>query len=330
MAYSPTEINEAYWRKLTEAASESLQKKMRKLDKITDFHREDSFLGNKAPNHMMYKLETLYSKDGHRGYEFLVEYDIWEPTVGIYYGCKGLILNDEIDKELITFDEEWKLIKNEVLYVLNNIFPEKDFTHRFKPTNNANDNTYWPFWISLYEDEDIIEVAARATMVIKKIYKKYLDGGTFKEHKIEEKKLPTVTAFTKNAYNDFLQKTLKTNANYKAFQQFREYLLKKNYLNRDDTYEICWTVNMPNIEFAFLWAAFCEHIGLIKGEDAVVPWQHLTKIFMNREGESFKDNLKKQFSNPTIQKDKDIMSTVKKKRWEEARGIINKIFATQK
>ena len=47
------------------------------------------FNGNKAPHHMMYKLGTLYSKDGCRGYEFLIEYDVYEPVVGIYYGCKG-------------------------------------------------------------------------------------------------------------------------------------------------------------------------------------------------------------------------------------------------
>ena len=68
MAYSPTEVNEKYWRKLTEAASQSLQEKMNLLDDVDGFTRDDSFLGNKAPNHMMYKLESLYSKDGHRGY----------------------------------------------------------------------------------------------------------------------------------------------------------------------------------------------------------------------------------------------------------------------
>ena len=125
MAYSPTEVNEKYWRKLTEAASKSLQKKMHLLDDVDGFTRDDSFLGNKASNHMMYKLESLFSKDGHREYEFLVEYDIWEPTVGIYYGCKGLIHEGEVDKEIAKFDDEWNEIVNEVLYVLNNTFPEK-------------------------------------------------------------------------------------------------------------------------------------------------------------------------------------------------------------
>ena len=325
MAYAPTEVNKAYWQKLTEAASKGLQEKMQLLDEITDFHRNDSFLGNRSSNHMMYKLEPLYSKDGHRAYEFLVEYDKWEPTVGIYYGCKGLILKGDLNEEIATFDKEWSQIMNEVLYVLNNIFPEKDYTHRFKQTNNANDNTYWPFWISLYEDEDIIEVAARATMVIRKIYKRYLEDEAFKHHDIIPKKLKTITAFTKDAYNDFV-KSLKNDANYKNFLQFREFLLQNKHIEKNDTYEVCWTVNMSNIEFAFLWAAFCEYIGLIGNKDAVVPWQHITKIFMNKDGEVFKDNLKKQYSNPTIAKDKDVISHIKSQRRKEARNIINEIF----
>jgi len=325
MAYSPTEVNEKYWRKLTEASSKSLQEKMLLLDDDPDFRRDDSFLGNKARNHMMYKLESLFSKDGHREYEFLVEYDIWEPTVGIYYGCKGLIHDGEVDKEIVKFDEEWNEIINEVLYVLNNTFPEKDFKHRFKPTNNANDNTYWPFWISLYEDEDIKEVAARATIIIRNIYKKYLNGVRFNRHVIEEKKLKTVTAFTKVAYKDFV-KSLKTDTNFKSFQRFRNYLVQNKYLEKNDTYEVCWTVKMSGVEFAFLWAAFCEHIGLIKGEDSVVPWQHITKIVVNREGEAFKDNLKKQYSNPTITKDKEIITNVKRERRKQAYNRIQNIF----
>ena len=50
MAYSPTEVNEKYWRKLTEAASKNLQEKMHILDDADGFTRDDSFLGNKASN----------------------------------------------------------------------------------------------------------------------------------------------------------------------------------------------------------------------------------------------------------------------------------------
>ena len=325
MAYSPTEVNERYWRELTEVVSKGLQKEMLRLDNSPDFRRDDSFLGNKAPNHMMYKFESLFSKDGHREYEFLIEYDKWEPTVGIYYGCKGLIHEGDIDKEITKFNEEWDEIVNEVLYVLNNTFPEKDFSKRFKLTNNANDNTYWPFWISLYEDEDIIEVAARATIIIQKIYKKYLNGVRFNRHTIERRKLKPVTAFTKVAYENFVE-SLKTDTNVKSFQHFRNYLVQNKYLEKNDTYEVCWTVKMSGIEFAFLWAAFCEYIGLINGEDSVVPWQHITRIVVNKEGEAFKDNLKKQYSNPTITKDEEIIANVKRERRKQAYNRIQKIF----
>ena len=132
------ERNREHWKRLNDEASEFYKKKMRLLDEVEDFKADASFHGNKAPHHMMYKLGTLYSKDGCRGYEFLIEYDVYEPVVGIYYGCKGLILdgNDEDGEKM--FNEEWKDIRYYVTAVLENTFPGKSFTHRFKPTNNAN------------------------------------------------------------------------------------------------------------------------------------------------------------------------------------------------
>ena len=103
------ERNRKHWEELNGIASEFYKKKMRLLDEVEDFKADASFHGNKAPHHMMYKLETLYSKDGCRGYEFLIEYDVYEPVVGIYYGCKGLIL-DENDK--IINEEKRLLIKS--------------------------------------------------------------------------------------------------------------------------------------------------------------------------------------------------------------------------
>ena len=150
------ERNRKHWEELNGIASEFYKKKMRLLDEVEDFKADASFHGNKAPHHMMYKLETLYSKD-------------YEPVVGIYYGCKGLIL-DENDKDgMAMFNEEWEDIRYYVTAVLENTFPGKFFTHRFKPTNNANNHTYWPFWITLHEDEDIVEVGARAVRLIRSI-----------------------------------------------------------------------------------------------------------------------------------------------------------------
>lgn len=147
--YTSSEVNEAYWRKYTEEASLFYKTKMLELGTMDEL--KGSFHGIDAPNHLMYKIDTLYSQDGHRAYEFLIEYDIFEPTVGIYYGCKGLTLEGySHDKEIEVFNNEWNKIKGQVCTILNNTFPGKNFSKRIKCTDNANDNTYWPFWITLY------------------------------------------------------------------------------------------------------------------------------------------------------------------------------------
>lgn len=104
--------NNSYWQNLNKEASKFYQCKMMELDKVHDFVQDNSYLGHKAPNHIMYKLATINSKDGCRGYEFLIEYDIYEPTVGIYYGCKGLIYKGDQDEQMDIMNREYNDIKD--------------------------------------------------------------------------------------------------------------------------------------------------------------------------------------------------------------------------
>lgn len=126
--------------------------------------------------HIMYKI----TKDGEilkirpEGkkyyYEFLIEFDTKDFGYGIYYGCKAVIDNDVNSKT-----EEFKNIINEIdaatkeythsdkvhgkntdekytiELALNRSF-NKDASNKwaFIPTNNYNDNIYWPFWIKLH------------------------------------------------------------------------------------------------------------------------------------------------------------------------------------
>lgn len=54
------------------------------------------------PNHLMYRIETLQSQDGHRLYEFLIEYDMKSPGEGIYYGSAVLLLPVIIMKQKLS------------------------------------------------------------------------------------------------------------------------------------------------------------------------------------------------------------------------------------
>ena len=89
----------------------------------------------------MYRLEPILSPDGHRTYEFLIECNTKVSAEGIYYGVRRLT-NDGYDPEteLHRFQQDWEAVKAEVCTVLNNIFTNKDFSHRFKMTDNYNTN----------------------------------------------------------------------------------------------------------------------------------------------------------------------------------------------
>ena len=82
-----------------------------------------------------------------------------------------------------------------------NTFPGKSFTHHFEPTNNANNHTYWPFWITLHKDEDIVEVGTRAVRLIKSVYERCFKNKILKQsQKFQQKekiRFPTNVNFTK-------------------------------------------------------------------------------------------------------------------------------------
>lgn len=107
-------------------------------------------------HHLMYKIEPLDHPSGRARYEFLVEYDRYEPHVGIYFGCKCITLGDTDHREMINmYMQEWNEIRPHICTVLNNSFPTKEFRHRFRVTNNGENHTFWPSWIGLYDDEDM-------------------------------------------------------------------------------------------------------------------------------------------------------------------------------
>lgn len=140
-------------------------------------HRDDTVRDKQMPVHMMYKYGApLISKDGCRAYTFNIEYCTDAPSEGIYYGAFGVVLRGTIDEHKESFDREWAVIRPIAAQVLGNTFDNPYFNMLFRQTDNVNDNTYWPFWISLSEDEDIVEVAFRAVKIIRRIYETYFAG----------------------------------------------------------------------------------------------------------------------------------------------------------
>ena len=301
---------------------DSYIKQMKMLDNETDFVRDDTYNGIRSQIHIIYKLKVgergetfVLSKDGKRGYEFVIEFDKDDAGYGIYYGCKGLIKGGNQEEEIENLIKEWKKIKNETAYVLGNTFPGKDFYHRFKVTNNANNKTFWPFWISLYEEEDIVEVAARAVKIISRIYKRMINGIVCKDKDYDKQpkaKTKIQTAFTKEAF----EKALKgNNEKQRKYEKFLENGTKLNHFEKDDRYEMCWrSVNMLRIDLYHLFQAFSKEMGFSEVNSV------FQTVLLDKNGKTV-ENISKAKNDSTSEKDK-----FGKNREDAARDRVRKIM----
>lgn len=274
--------------------------------------RDDTYNGINAPYYIMYKLKPIE----HNGlvYEFLVEYQIGDPNTGIYFGCKVLnrdvmayFKNGDFDiatqlthKMIDDTDKEWKIhLKNAVAVVLNNSFPDKKFNLRFCRTENANDGTYWPFWIRLNEEEDIVTVAANAVKLIKNVYLTHFsDHGVLPsgqpesdetncKHAGRKKTASNARYFSSAAYRECrILHRIDKNTCY-LDDIINELCNNKTISRSEDIYECAFIINE---EFSIL--DFCKELDRLRtrknGERLTLRWTALEKIFLTAKGERVK------------------------------------------
>lgn len=322
--------NNDVWKKYNKRLVDRYIKLMEHLDSQKDFRRDDTFHGIHSDHHIMYKLDTLKSIDGKRGYEFLIEFDILEPTVGIYYGVKGIIQpGADADEQREQYDKEWKDVRDHMIEVLNNTFEGKNFANIWRPTDNANNRTYWPFWFALSEDNTVVDVAARATRLIKKIYearvlnprltedlkdtKSESTGSEKGKNKIQNAEDITIeTRFTQKAFDELLRRmeygNIPTNSkeknkptkysnynklNKEFFSLFLELAVKEKRLVRSNEYEMAWEFQEEKREFAELMIALFY---LLKNEGRItqrrMPWNYIEKVFLDKDSNMVVNSLR--------------------------------------
>lgn len=251
-------------------------------------HRDDTVRDKKMPVHMMYKYGApLISKDGSRAYTFNIEYCKDTPSEGIYYGAFGVVLQGTIEEHKETFDREWNAIRPIAAQVLGNTFCNPYFNMLFRPTDNVNDNTYWPFWISLGEDEDIVEVAYRAVRILRRIYEAYfahmIDGSDKSPHRIKIKE--PCYPFTEKAL-ERIGDHGKTKKDIKEeVVRFFDWCQERHLISRNELYEMAWTINESPTKFAFLIEAYFKELyhRNIYGKPTP-PWKAISNVLLNPDG----------------------------------------------
>lgn len=283
------------------------------LDNVLDFERDDRFYGHDDDKHIQYKYKVgkkgetfIYSRDRHRAYEFLIEFDKVDTAYGIYYGCRGYICEGDLRDEIEVMNQEWASLKGEVCRILNNTFVDKDFSRRFKPTNNAWDRTYWPFWITLENDEDIIGVAARATRLIGNVYRKYFSKSAicYKPVPMKSKNTALRTAFTLEQYKNVLDE-VKINYGVEGKRSFKSFIekgqkKKHKLFHRDDSYEFAlrFEENWTNLGVAALIGRFCVDHDITNpvNNKNVIPWDLFDTLFLSAEGKRL-SSIKQSYTN---------------------------------
>lgn len=280
------------------------KREIHKMKNHPEFKRDDTYHSIKSKHHIMYKYMVnaegdteIYSADGNRAYEFLIELDRDEASYGIYYGCRGLVKGGDQKEQNRIFSKEWDEIKYEITEVLNNTFHDKDFSKRFRMTDNANNKTFWPFWIMLYDDEDVVDVAALAVKLIFNVYKRYLDGIRCTVEAPKPKDVKTKTNYTKQDFNE----ALKSFKNKDLFMQFIDNAIACGYIAKDTRYDVCYKfVDIDDGTAAFILRELSFAIGEIKRQsqdggpreitqDSKIPWTKYEKIFMTSNSRTIKN-----------------------------------------
>lgn len=285
------------------------------------------------PRYIEHIEEQVISTDGHRRYDLLIEYDIYHPSHGIYFGCRSTTLPGfyheiETGKAL----KEWIAVLPIAIRRLNNIFPEKDFSCRLRDTDNANDRTFWPFWISLHEDESPEDVACVALWILADAYSDYV-AGIGPEVEMPDRSLinypPLKTAFTLEAYETFL---IRLAANVAAvssvnhreenismatdlFKTLLNGLEEKGIVRKNEAYESAWCLSedVSDIEFTALIKTFFHHLTLLFGCGSPVkaPWLHIIRLFLRHDETPFKEQIKTmKAQQDTIEKMSRLLSEV--------------------
>lgn len=297
-------LHEVIYKKYLQTFTNQLDR----METVPDFVRDDTYHGISSGHHRAYKLKVgdneetfLESSDGTRRYEFLIEFDFDDASYGIYYGCRGLIMDGDQKGQIQLFDQEWLSLRNEICLVLNNTFTDIDFSGRFQLTNNANNKTYWPFWIALYAGEDIIDVAARATRLIANVYKHFQHSSNPSSQITEAKKLKTtIPRFTREKYRAITIDILNISGGKgeetreeiaSAFENFFCACEKLNILEPDDRYEKAWRVKkgIKNVMIAVLIKKYCEKYHIKKNG---TPWAYFEDLILSDKG-TLLDDMKK-------------------------------------
>lgn len=255
------------------------------------------------PKHLMLKLACVRDAEAGIDYEFLMEYGLFEPATGIYFGVKAV-------SDSLTSSDEFISDAEEAVERLIHSAPRLFSNPRLRQlplTDNAEDGTYWPMWIPCIDCRDLKEEVG----LLHSIY-----GSFIKSH-------PGMTPLY-NVFGDFL--TLPANGEEPlaglldvisltfGSQESAECFLKflKNACRRGILadcgdgrwrFHSHWGMTQRNKQLkmtkkaafdlvTILFSVMASHYHVSR--QRFIPWQHLCEVFLDKDSKPFDSSWQRQ------------------------------------
>lgn len=248
------------------------------------FIHEYSTEGKFQPNHLMCKLGALRDEYNKLIYEFLIEYDIFETDVEIYFGVKAIsdswVTTPQFQEHVL---QQWEKVKQAGTYKRN--------LHRFKMTNNGNNGTFWPFWWRM--GMDCKEELSDAIMIIRKFYDDYKKTLQLKD--IVPQKFDIIREEVENSlrvskdYSELLT-CIKDNFSTDAIAHFEsliDHCIEEGIIKRKISEEIVYICLKPSTKLVCLLRVFFYSMTWTQCKNkqaGFTPIAFLAKVFLDKKG----------------------------------------------
>ncbi|MDE6479649.1 MAG: hypothetical protein K2L45_05205 [Muribaculaceae bacterium] len=245
--------------------------------------------GKFQPNHLMCKLAALRDDEHKLVYEFLIEYDIFESDVEIYFGVKAVsdswITTPQFQQLVIN---QWNKVKEKGAY--------KRHLHRFKNTNNGNNGTFWPFWWRM--GMDCKEELSDAIMIIRKFYddyKKTLELEDFEPPKFDRIQEEVENSLRASKDYEKLLSCIRDDFSVEVIELFEsliDHCIEEGIVRRKKSEELMYICLKPATRIVCLLRVFFYTMTWIycKGKAAgSTPVTWLSKVFLDKNGRTIND-----------------------------------------
>lgn len=247
----------------------------------------------------MLKLACIRDEAAAISYEFLVEYSLFEPTVGIYFGIKAVSDKWVSDDDFISHAENTV----EKLSSSSKLFKSRRLSMHPR-TDNADNGTYWPLWLPSPGCNDL----KKEIDYLRKIYLHFVDS--LRELRLVYDRFDEFVVQPYGAGGKVLHALLKTIASTfgseesaQSFLRFLENATNEGYLvdcgNGQWRFNRHWDTNQKEVPFKMtykaaydlmkvLFAVLAQEYGISRKR--YIPWKQLRAVMLDPRSKPFDDS----------------------------------------